>query len=127
VAEGVGERAAAVAVELVLHGTHDLRARGHRLGDALVDVGDVDREADRGAAARLRADRVHLGVLVGEHDRRVADADLRVADAAVGPGEAHELLGAERLLVEVDDVQVRRDGVVSVGDGLHGHGVAPSR
>jgi hypothetical protein len=30
VAEGVGERAAAVAVELVLDGTHDLRALGHR-------------------------------------------------------------------------------------------------
>ena len=47
----------------------------------------------------------HLGELVRQHDERVADLELGVADLAVGAGHAHPLLGAEDLGVELDRVR----------------------
>jgi hypothetical protein len=44
--------------------------------------------------------RLYLGVLVGQHDPRVADADLGVMDLAGRVVHAHHLTGAERLFVE---------------------------
>src|SRR5262245_34843407 len=92
VAERVDERPGAVAVELVLQRPRLHRARGQRLREARVDVLDVEQEADRRAAQRPRAVVTHLGMLVGEHDHRVPDADFSVADLAAGGGEAHQLL-----------------------------------
>ena len=84
VAERVFQNGDAVAVELVgqrpLHGgTRRLRALHEG-----IDIRDVDQQVDRRAAQRLRAAEVHLGELVGQHDRRGADADLGVTDAAAG-------------------------------------------
>src|SRR5439155_26699502 len=78
-------------------------------------------------AARLGGDG-ELRAFVGEHDRRVADADLGVHHLAVGAGHAEQLGRAERLLVEVQrlrgtvDDEVRGDGVIPVGDRLDWHG-----
>ena len=72
-----------------------------------------------------------LGVLVGEHHHRVADADLGVTEAVAGPGHAKHLLRSEGLLQEVDEVRgsidhvVGRERPISLGDGLDGHRVAP--
>jgi len=66
-------------------------------------------------------------MLIGEHDVGIADANLRVADAAVGSVEPHHLRGPETLLVEVEgggavvDDEVGCDGVVSIGNGLDRH------
>src|SRR5262249_42739754 len=82
VAVRVRQRARAVAVKLVLHRTHLLRAGGDGLAEARVHVLDVEADAHRRAAQRLRAAVAHLGELVGQHDRRVADPDLGVPHLA---------------------------------------------
>src|SRR5262249_24862067 len=59
-------------------------------------------------------------MLVGQHDDRVADLDLGVADLAVGPGHAHPLGRAEDAPVVVErprravDDQVGRNAVKAV-------------
>ena len=74
----------------------------------------------------LRRARARLRKRIRQHHVRVADLELGVPDLAVGAVHAHRLLGAERLLVVLDrrsgvvDREVRRDRVVSVGNGL-GH------
>ncbi len=108
-----------------------LGAGGEGLSEQGVHVLDVEEQRDCGAAQGLRAARAHLGELVGQHDRRVADLDLSVADAAVRRGHAHQLGRAKRLLVEIEglrgalDDQVRRQGVIAVGDGFNRHVVFP--
>src|SRR5438445_10767067 len=63
-------------------------------------------------------------MLVGEHDERVADLDLGVADPASGRGDAKLLGGSKRLLVELDGLrrvvgdQVGRRRVVAIGNRL---------
>src|SRR5262249_13220236 len=58
------------------------------------------------------------------HDPVTADADLRVPDLPVGPRHAHDLLPAERLLVDLERLrrtahaEVRRHRVVSGRDRL---------
>jgi hypothetical protein len=71
--EGIPELTRAVAVELVLD-------RAQRLGTGLdgavedrVRVLDVDVQRDRSSPDGLRAERVHVGVLVRQHDQRIAD------------------------------------------------------
>src|SRR5205085_4484543 len=67
----------------------------------------------------------YLQVLVCEHDVRVADTYLRVADAPIGAGHAHHFRRAERLLVELYgarralDVEVRRHRAIAFGDRSH--------
>ena len=125
VAERIDERARAVAVELVGHRPLLFRTRRERLRENPVDVGHVDHEADRRAAARLRTV-VGIG-LVGEHHGRIADLHFGVRDLAVGAREAEQFLRVERLLVERDrfrgavDDEVGRDGVVTGGNRCNGH------
>jgi hypothetical protein len=95
-------RAGAVTVELVLDRPDELGARRHRALGRGVYILHVEMDVDGAAAARLRSHERHLGIFVGKHDARVADADLGVAELAVGPRHAHHLGGAERLLVELD-------------------------
>jgi len=59
---------------------------------------------DRRAADRLRAERLDLGVFVGQHDAGVADTDLGMMDLAAGIVHAHHLGGAERLFVKGDRI-----------------------
>src|SRR3712207_8647461 len=65
-------------------------------------------EAHRRAAVRPGA-ATPTGHLIGEHDRGVADPDLRVHDRSVRPGKAHDLLGAECPLVELDGLRGRSE------------------
>src|SRR6266511_3094434 len=92
-AEWVCQGAGAVAVELILDWPKLFSPGGYRLAKLCVHVLDVEQDADRRAAERLRAAEAHVGVLVGHHDRRVADLDLGVADLAAGTGEAQQLPG----------------------------------
>src|SRR5436190_4950970 len=119
VAERILERAGAIAVELVLHRPDDLRAGGARARNSGVDVLHVHVDRHRRSAARLRAEEIHRGEFIREHDARTADPDLGVADRPARAGHAHDLLRAERLLVELDrvrgaaDAEVRRDRVIA--------------
>ncbi len=86
-------------------------------------------------------------MLVGQHDDGIADLDLGVPDPPVRGRDAHDLLGVEGALIEVDraggavDDQVRGDRVIpgrdrldlpalgpgGGGRGLRGHGVSSFR
>jgi hypothetical protein len=93
-----------------------LRARHAQCG---VDVVDVDVQHHR----RRRVLRIGLA----QHHHRVAEHELGVADAAVGPLHLLAHGGAEHGGHEVDELlrpcdhEVRGDGVVAAGDGLCGH------
>src|SRR6266481_1975581 len=124
-AEGIGQRSAAVAVELVLQRAQLLAARRQRAFPDLVHVLAVDHQMHRrrslgGTGSVLRR-------LVGEHEDRVSDAHLGMADPSTRRRHPEQLLGAERPLVEVErfrravDDQVGRKGVISIGNRL-GHG-----
>src|SRR5258705_1514348 len=124
VAEGIFEAARAVAVELVRHRSHLGAAGGHGLFKEPVDVGHIEEDAHGRAAVVLRPPRLDLGMLVGQHDHRVADLDLGMTHPVPRTGNAHELLGPECALVEIDGPrravhdQVRGRAVVSVRNGL---------
>src|SRR5439155_17568166 len=122
VAEGVGDGAGAVAVELVLQRLEHFRAERHGPIEHRVAVLEIERQPDRRAADGLRAARVHLRMFISEHNVRIADLDFRVADFPTGRADAHQFGGAERLFVEFNrapsaiDDQVRRRGVIPFGD-----------
>src|SRR5205085_4256542 len=83
--------------------------------------------AHRRAAELLRRVGAVIRELVGHHHDRVADADLRMPDLAIGRLVAEELRRPERLLVELQralgavDDHVGRDIVVTLGNLLHSH------
>src|SRR5258706_219007 len=116
------DRAGAVAVELVFQRPRELGTCRHRLLHRVVHVLHVEMEVDRGAAAGLRREERHAGHFIRQHDVRIADLDLGMAELALRSRDAQQLLRAERTLVEVDrlrraaDAQVRGDGVVSLRD-----------
>src|SRR5215467_4154534 len=127
--EGIDQRAAAVAVELILDVALHLGSCRHRLRKSFVDVGDVEHQAHRRAPESLRAAIGSVRHLVGEHHDALADLDLGVTDSAAGTWKAHQLDGAKRLFVEVERTrrpandQIRRDARVTAGNGLD-HGIA---
>src|SRR5215472_14877683 len=90
-AERIDQRAAAVAVELILDLALHLGSCRHRLRNALVNVGDVEHQAHRRAAESLRAAIGTIRHLVSEHDDALADLDLGVTDSAAGSRKAHQL------------------------------------
>src|ERR1044071_7486104 len=125
VAEGVLEGPRAVTVELVRHRSHLGAAGRHGLLEERVDVVHIEQDAHGRAAVVLRPPCVDLGMLVGEHDHGVADFDLGMTYPVPGSGDAHELLRAERALVEIEGArravhdQVRSRAVVSVRNCLY--------
>src|SRR5271166_286126 len=125
ITERVLDPADAIAVELVGHRPDELCPRRHGALDRAVDVLDIKMDRDRRPADGLRAQRLDLGVLVGQHDAGIADADLGVVDLAAGIRQAHDLLGAERSLVEGDGVarttqdQIRRHTVIALGNRFY--------
>ncbi|MNE76812.1 hypothetical protein D3C80_1730730 [compost metagenome] len=66
-----------------------------------------------------------------EHDRAIANAQFRVADAAVGHGQAHDLDGAEGFFVEVDgfgrflNAQIGGDAVITLWNRFDAHDESP--
>src|SRR6185369_10206352 len=113
-----------LAIELILGWPHQLRAgtdggRNHRI--RIIDMKMDDEGARAIGVGRAEA---HLGEFVREHERGIAEQQLRMPDTSARLGEA-ELLGrAERLLVEVD----RRAGILDaqIGEELvDGHGGLP--
>src|SRR5680860_797022 len=130
-AEGVLELARAVAVELVLDRSQGLGPRLDGLLENCIGVFHIDIHGHRTAAQRLGALNAHLRKLVREHDHRVAEGKLRVADLVVGGVHSHRLGGTEHLGVEDDgvagpvDAEIRSDLRVLVGNRLHVcHGVS---
>src|SRR5438132_3507249 len=103
--------AVAVAPEHVGEGHDDLRAGLHRPLERLVDVGHVDVQVTGGPAHRSRRPASHARLLIAQHEDGVADLELGVHEGlAVGPGYAHQLLGAQGALVEVDRLGPVTDG-----------------
>ena len=63
-----------------------------------IRVRHVDHECDAAPAERVGSEVSFVRVLVGEHEHRVADAELGVADEAVGHDDGiAEQAGAEHL------------------------------
>jgi hypothetical protein len=127
VAERVGDRPEAIAPELIGDLHRERRTRVDRLLHDGVDVLDVHEDARARAAQLLGRPGRRLRRRVGEHDHRVSDAELGVADPVVRRIHAHALLGAERTLVVLDrlrrvvDGEIRREGVVPVRNRLRRH------
>src|SRR6185295_20252440 len=84
VAERIFDCAGAIAIELVLDRAHDLAAGRGRARNRRIDVRHVEMDLQGRAAARLRPEELHRVVLVGEHDTRIADLDLAVAELSLG-------------------------------------------
>src|SRR5205814_5178358 len=120
-AERIGDRAAAIAVELILECLLDRTACGDGFGELGVDIGNVEQQADRGAAERLRALVAHLDRLVREHYDALADLDFGVTDRAARAGKTHQFRGTEGFLVELQGARrtandkVRGDAGISAG------------
>jgi hypothetical protein len=72
----------------------------------------MDRE--RRAAERLRPDDAHLRILVRQHQRRAAELDLGMADAAARLGQPEQLLGAECALVELQRLRRAADAQIRI-------------
>ena len=86
--------------------------------DERVGVADVEMEREGGPADRGRSLDSELGVFVGEHEGRVTERKLCVADATAGLRQAELLLRAEGSRIEFD-----RAGCVpqaQVGEDHHG-------
>ena len=77
-----------------------------------VDVVDVNDDVHRHAADRFWAAKVHLRMLVGEHDRCVADPHFGVADPAVRHCHAHHFFCSESLLIKLQSARAVIDAHV---------------
>src|SRR5689334_24864368 len=119
VAERIGERAHAIAIELVGNGTPLRGASGERTRERRIDVVDVEHQARACATERLRTDVAFSRILIGEHHVRITDLHFGVRDALIGL-EAHQFDSAKCLAVErkrtnrIAHHQVWRDAVVTV-------------
>src|SRR5690348_11925417 len=117
------ELAGTVTVELIGNRPQLPGAGRRRLARDRIHVRYVKMDRDRGAADRLRPDGAHVGEFIGEHDHGVANLDFRMTDLAARRADAEFLLGAERLLVELDgvgrigDTEIRRHTVIAGGNG----------
>src|SRR5262245_15797053 len=97
VAEWIFETPGPISPELVDQG-HDFLATGvERPLPGGVNILQVDKEADGTATIRLGSLATLLRHFVGQHDGRIAHADLGVHDLAVGPGETPNFFGAQRV------------------------------
>src|SRR4029450_8395992 len=75
IAEGTGDHAGTVAIELVRH-------VAHQRGACLLGLGRWHVEAPRRPADRRRALGAEVGILVVQHEHAVADLDLGMSDPA---------------------------------------------
>jgi hypothetical protein len=100
VPEGVVELAVPVAPERVLKRLADVRASRDGSSEDRVSVGDVEGEHDRRPADRGRGQHAHLGKLVREVQEAAADPKPYRHQPPVGQRDPIELLGAEGVPVE---------------------------
>src|SRR5271157_3213529 len=127
VAEGIGQCAGAVAVELIFQRPEHRGPRGDGTVEPGIDILDIDQKTHGSSLERLRSFYIHLGEFIGQHDSRCADQDLGVIDLPAGVGQAIKLDGSERLRIKVDrpggipDVQVGSDRGVSVRNRFDSH------
>ena len=84
VSERVFQRAATVAIELVLHGLYDLRTCCDRLGKKFVYILDIHVQPNRRATQHLGATETELFARGGHHEVRIADHYCRMSDIAIG-------------------------------------------
>ncbi len=119
VARRIGDRAAAVAPELIRERHLHLRAGADGAVEERIAVLDIEPQRRRRSAERLRAFLAHHDVV--QHDARVADPDLGMHDLAVRTDTAAQFFGAERLRVPVNRLrrvvqrELRRDRVIPIG------------
>ena len=127
VAEGIGQRTRAVAVELIFQRPEHRGPGGDGAVELGIDILDIDQKTHGSSLERLRSFHIHLGEFIGQHDSRCADQDLGVTDPSVGVRQAIKLDGPERLRIKVDrpggipDVQVGSDRGVSVRNRFDSH------
>jgi hypothetical protein len=125
VTERILDLAVAVAPEHVRQRHDRLCARIHGLLPDRVGIVHIQVDEDRGAFQGQRAIAAPVGKVVGQHDARVADADLGVHDLAAWAGHAADLGCAEGLFIEVQGIgrtrahKVGRDGVEAFGNGAY--------
>src|SRR5882757_75252 len=113
-----------IAVELVLHRLQNFRFFRHGLFDNLVAIGDVHVQAYRRPTDAGRADvtLAHFWIFVREHEARVADLQLRMADLSIGAIHTHDFGCAKNILAILDrsgsvlDDEVGSNRVVSLGN-----------
>ena len=101
VSERIGDMSDAIAVELIGRRRHEPRTGGDGALHPSIRIVDLEVHRHRRSAERFRTRESVLRRLLGQHEDRVADLELRVRDAPV-PLEAHQLARAERARVEVD-------------------------
>src|SRR5215510_427358 len=102
--EWVLDEPGAISVELVLDRLESFCALGHSALNYSVDVGNVQIQA-YGAGANAGSAGVplpHGRIFIGQHDARVADLQLGMADSAVGLGHAKEFFSTEDFRVVFD-------------------------
>src|SRR6266480_2970556 len=87
--EGICHRAEAIAVELVRHRFLNRRPGSNCLIEDRVDVFHIDHDAHWRSAERRGTFVAHLGILIGEHDRGIANLYLRMADLSIRRGFRH--------------------------------------
>src|SRR3981189_706369 len=80
--EWILQRARSISVELVLDGLQLLCPACDRSIENFVYPIDISHQAHAGSAKRLWTAVAHFGVFVCEHDCRIANPDLCVADFA---------------------------------------------
>jgi hypothetical protein len=127
VPEGVLELAVAVAPEHVLDRLPDRRTGGHSLREDGVGVGDVECQHHGCPADRRRCENAQLRELVGDVQDVAADAQLQRHETPVGRRDTADLLGAERVTVELAGaLGALDDDVSSKSHASDGNGGASS-
>ena len=101
VSERIEESSHAVSVELVAHRTRQFGARRDCVLDESVHVSHIDLHADRRVPQRLGAVAAPFRPLFREHDDRISNHHLRMADTHFVL-EAECFLGSESIFVEFD-------------------------
>src|SRR5260221_5895084 len=120
--EGVPQKTRTVSIELVFDRSLDFRSLRDRFFENFVAIWNIHIQTHRRRTDGLCARMAHLQVFVRQHDARVADLQLGMADLAVGTIRAYAYGRAENVLVEFDrfrgtlDDEVRRNVVVSLGN-----------
>src|ERR1700740_3467819 len=123
--EWVLDPADAIAVKLIGHRADEVCPRCHGTLDRTIDILDVEMNGDWRTTDGLRAAGSDLGVLVGQHDAGIPDLNLGMPDPAPTAADAHYLFGSKRLFIEGNgggsaaQDQVRRHGVIALGNGFH--------